>query len=284
MTRAQAIRELGRPVAYYPGLARIVGIEEAIFLMQLIYWSERTDDAEGWVYKTAAEWEQELAMTYTQQARVRTRLKELGVLAEKYKRLKHRMFFRVDWEGYEQLTGRTFGAEAGQGAPEGPQAVLPMEVPVGRKGAVPYAQIYAVLARELPEMKGRSAPARDRNVRKFWNLNGKTIECVEKLCTRIKASDYLNSRNGHKFGGRLDLNWIFLPDKAAAILAGNYDNDSMAFALQSDAGSEVTKLTRVWLVAERRAANVAGQDIGEGKPYMVTGQHSSGIPEVVKVN
>ena len=46
-----------RPVAYHRLLAIAGGtVGAGVFLSQLIYWSERTDDPEGWVYKTLDDW------------------------------------------------------------------------------------------------------------------------------------------------------------------------------------------------------------------------------------
>lgn len=49
------------PLQALPSLAKRVGIDAAIFLQQLHYWSLRTREAaEGWVYKTHEEWIHEL--------------------------------------------------------------------------------------------------------------------------------------------------------------------------------------------------------------------------------
>lgn len=44
---------LERPIAFYPQLSRVLGgIDEAIFVQQLYYWSDKGRDKEGWIYKT----------------------------------------------------------------------------------------------------------------------------------------------------------------------------------------------------------------------------------------
>jgi hypothetical protein len=53
----------------------------AVLLSQLIYWSRRGRDMverEGWVYKTAREWEMETGLTWKMQRRARRILLDLG--------------------------------------------------------------------------------------------------------------------------------------------------------------------------------------------------------------
>ena len=102
VTRAQAVQELGRPVAYYASLGRIFGVEEAVFLGQLIYWSDKGRDERGWIYKEAKEWETELGMSYKRQATARRTLKSAGVLEEKHDRLHHKLFFKINWDAYNR--------------------------------------------------------------------------------------------------------------------------------------------------------------------------------------
>jgi hypothetical protein len=51
----------------------------ALFLSQIIYWSERTSDPEGWFYKTHEEWAEELCLTAYQVRRATEKLATLGV-------------------------------------------------------------------------------------------------------------------------------------------------------------------------------------------------------------
>lgn len=54
-------------------------IEAALFLSQLIYWSDRSTIAGGWVAKTYAEWYEELRLTKRQVFRISKRLQAAGV-------------------------------------------------------------------------------------------------------------------------------------------------------------------------------------------------------------
>jgi hypothetical protein len=90
-----AMRRLGRQVSFYPSLAKLVGIKEAIFLQQLVYWTPKSRNERGWIYKSAEDLEEETSLTYREQQRVRTTLKKRGLIEERYDRSEHRLYFRV---------------------------------------------------------------------------------------------------------------------------------------------------------------------------------------------
>jgi len=97
MRLADFLQEIGRPVAYYPKLRRITGSTTAtILLCQLVYWTGRQADPDGWIYKTAAEIEEETGLSEKEQRTARRNLKGRGLLQERYDRLNHRMYYRVD--------------------------------------------------------------------------------------------------------------------------------------------------------------------------------------------
>ena len=91
------ILDLGRVIAFYPGLKRITGSTNAsILLCQLLYWTDKTRD-DGWIYKTADEIEEETGLTYHEQKSAREILVEnLGVVEEEFKRLDHTSRYRVN--------------------------------------------------------------------------------------------------------------------------------------------------------------------------------------------
>ena len=77
---------LERPIAFYPQLSRVLGgIEEAIFVQQLYYWSDKGRDNKGWIYKTKKEWEEETTLTSKMQDRVRKNLVNIGILITELK-------------------------------------------------------------------------------------------------------------------------------------------------------------------------------------------------------
>jgi len=90
--------DLGRAVAFYPGLKRITGSTNAVILLcQLIYWSDKTND-DGWIWKSSDEIEEETSLTYNEQFTARKILTDMNVVEEEYKRLDHKIRFRVNQE------------------------------------------------------------------------------------------------------------------------------------------------------------------------------------------
>ena len=74
------------------------GINGALMLSQLVYWTSRTKNTEGWIYKDHHEWTQETGLTRKEQHTARKALKELGFISEKKNGVPPRVFFRVERE------------------------------------------------------------------------------------------------------------------------------------------------------------------------------------------
>lgn len=118
MKLSEALRQLGHPVAYYPTLSKVFGMQEAVFIAQFVYWTGKGSNPDGWIYKSASEIQEETGLTYEQQQRVRkvlgssTRYGVRGkrvrrvhfeqIIEEKYERTEHRMYFRVNMEALDR--------------------------------------------------------------------------------------------------------------------------------------------------------------------------------------
>ena len=88
---------LDRPIAFQRAFVNLgVGITGALMLSQAIYWSNRTDNTEGWFYKTMEEWEAETGMTRSEQESARKKLVKIGVLQEMKKGVPCRLYYRVN--------------------------------------------------------------------------------------------------------------------------------------------------------------------------------------------
>jgi len=104
MKLTEFLKDVGRPVAYYPGLKKITGSTTAtIFLCQFIYWIGKGESKDGAIYKTSDEIEKETGLSYEEQKTARTRLKYLGILTEKYARIEHTIYFKVDTNRVDEL-------------------------------------------------------------------------------------------------------------------------------------------------------------------------------------
>lgn len=87
---------LDRPIAFQRSFIRLdIGVTAALFLSQMTYWANRSDD-DGWVYKTQEEWEEETGLSRYEQEGARKKLRSIGVLLEKRKGVPARLFYKVD--------------------------------------------------------------------------------------------------------------------------------------------------------------------------------------------
>lgn len=87
---------LERPVAYHRAFVSLgAGVTGALMLSQAVYWSSRTNDVDGWFYKSQVEWEEETGLTRYEQEGARKKLIKLGVLEERKQGVPCKLFFRV---------------------------------------------------------------------------------------------------------------------------------------------------------------------------------------------
>ncbi|HET8708957.1 MAG TPA: hypothetical protein VFL85_01610 [Candidatus Saccharimonadales bacterium] len=76
--------ELERPIAFYPALARALhSTSEAIYLQQLIFWSDKGHREDGFIYKTKDEIANETTIPIRTQDRIRKRLETAGIITTK---------------------------------------------------------------------------------------------------------------------------------------------------------------------------------------------------------
>lgn len=96
MSLFYALSTVGRPVAYYPRIARFLGsVNAAILFAQLHYWHDRGADSELGTYKSSDELTEETGLSYREQATARAVLKAAGFLVETNRRLEHKVYFRL---------------------------------------------------------------------------------------------------------------------------------------------------------------------------------------------
>lgn len=86
-----------RPIAFHRILAEVAGsVNGGVFLSQAMYWSEIKEEADGWFYKTAIDWERETFLSRREQETVRRNLVKIGVLEETKKGIPAKLYFRVN--------------------------------------------------------------------------------------------------------------------------------------------------------------------------------------------
>lgn len=93
------IELLKRPIAYHALLAKAFKSPTlAIMWCQLYYWSERTEDKDGWVYKTAQQMFDETGLTRENQDTARRIATKLGVIEDKVAGTPPKIHYRVNLE------------------------------------------------------------------------------------------------------------------------------------------------------------------------------------------
>ncbi len=86
-----------RPIAFnrhYVALG--CGINGALMLSQMVYWSKRTKDRNGFFYKTQDEWEEETGLGRREQETARKKLRELGFVSEHKRGVPCKVHFKVE--------------------------------------------------------------------------------------------------------------------------------------------------------------------------------------------
>lgn len=98
ITKNAVLTLLGdRPIAYHPILAKkLGGVEVAVFVSQLLYWTGRGKLAGGWIFKTQAEFEAETGLSRRNQETARKKLKKLMVLEEKLQGVPATLHYRLN--------------------------------------------------------------------------------------------------------------------------------------------------------------------------------------------
>ncbi|HCL58693.1 MAG TPA: DNA-binding protein [Acinetobacter sp.] len=74
------------------------GINGALMLSQMVYWSKRTKDRNGFFYKTQDEWEEETGLSRWEQETARKKLRSLGFVSEHKHGVPCKVHFKVEHE------------------------------------------------------------------------------------------------------------------------------------------------------------------------------------------
>lgn len=95
---------LKRPIAYHPIVAKAFdSVTLAILWSQLFYWSDKTNDPDGWIYKTRYEIFDETGLSRKQQETARKIGVDLEVLIEQRIGKLGVMHFKIDFEKSEEI-------------------------------------------------------------------------------------------------------------------------------------------------------------------------------------
>ena len=98
MKATEYLLTMGKPIAYYPKLAKpLGGVSSAILFSQLFYWQDKATSELG-VYKTRDELEDETGLSHNEQRTAIKKLSDRGVLIVTEKRLVHKTYYKIDNE------------------------------------------------------------------------------------------------------------------------------------------------------------------------------------------
>ena len=111
MRPSESLRVAGRPIAYYPKLAKpLGGVNAAILFGHFFYWHDKTQNELG-IYRTAEEIEIETGLSVQEQRTARAKLRERGVLIETEKRIEHRIYYKLNLDAFDDLMDQHSGSE-----------------------------------------------------------------------------------------------------------------------------------------------------------------------------
>ena len=111
MKPSESLRVAGRPIAYYPKLAKpLGGVNAAILFCHFFYWHDKTQHELG-IYRTAEEIEIETGLSVQEQRTARAKLRERGVLVETEKRIEHRIYYKLNLDVFDDLMLQHSGSE-----------------------------------------------------------------------------------------------------------------------------------------------------------------------------
>ncbi|HUZ30182.1 MAG TPA: hypothetical protein VMU90_13115 [Solirubrobacteraceae bacterium] len=108
MRIGELLRDLGRPIAFYPTLVPVCGsVHATLFLCQLLYWEGKQRDPDGWIYKSQRDMEEETGLSRFMQDEARKKLKERRLIEEARRGVPATMHYRIDHQALEDEWLRT---------------------------------------------------------------------------------------------------------------------------------------------------------------------------------
>ncbi|MBD2505103.1 hypothetical protein [Anabaena azotica] len=88
---------LGSPIAFHRVYATIAGSASAgLFLSQAMYWDSRTNDPEGWFYRTYEQWTSETALNRYELDKIRHHLTSINLLETQLKGSPVKLHYRIN--------------------------------------------------------------------------------------------------------------------------------------------------------------------------------------------
>ena len=107
MKPSELLHIIGKPIAYYPQLAKpLGGVNASLLFGHFFYWKDKGRSELG-VYRTADEIEVETGLSRDEQRTARRKLRERGVLIETEKRIEHRIYYKLDLDRFDEIISQS---------------------------------------------------------------------------------------------------------------------------------------------------------------------------------
>jgi len=111
-----------RPIAYHPDLARACGgVKAAVFLSQLLYWTDRQHRRDGFIYKTQKAIEEETGLSKYEQRTARKVLVEHGIIEDKLMGIPAKLHYRVNTKAVYAALEALYAEREEEGGSQEPQ-------------------------------------------------------------------------------------------------------------------------------------------------------------------
>lgn len=110
--------QMGRVIAFRPLFTDITGSSTAtLFLCQLLFWTDRTTEPDGWIFKTRDEWWKETRLSRTEQENARKALRDRSIIVEELRGLPAKLWYRVNRDTWDGLVAAYLAGLLGGGKP-----------------------------------------------------------------------------------------------------------------------------------------------------------------------
>jgi hypothetical protein len=200
---------LKRPIAYQPVIAKAFGsVNLGILWSQLYYWSDRTKNKDGWIYKTSKDVFEETALSRYEQDTARKKGLELGVIETKLAGVPAVTHYRIDFDkSLEVIEAYTQKGLQGELALAGAEVI---EFTPGQEardffdGGTTYTQLFERLIEGIGEDKRGAIENELQKFILYWtepSKSGKTTRWEMQKTFDIKRRIRTWLSNAGKFGG-----------------------------------------------------------------------------------
>lgn len=184
MRLSEALSGVGRPIAYFPELAKFLGgVKAGILFCQLFYWSERTDEKSSEFWKSQQELVDETGLTIEELRSARKQLDAKGVVRSRYARIEHRLYFKIDRRRLDQLWVTRNGHIGNSDMP-------PWDSPNGHAGNVDFVsdpEITSKTTNRERRDKSRTPSPVSKNSRKPETAWPENLKLTPEMTAEVRA-------------------------------------------------------------------------------------------------